>query len=175
MIINIERAKQHMSHLIAINNHLNFFAQGELPGRIIIEKYPVEDSIDIIYCVQGKEDAKRRLAIECAKKALPIFEREYPNDKRPYQVISSTEAYVFQKESTDYYVRKGIQEIKQCRIDIFKSDECVRSAVDSSLFAAMSLYDVNHYTRHCVLSALNALMEDKDIKVLMLSWLDDIG
>ena len=35
-----------------------------------------------------------QFAIDCAKKTLPIFEREYPNDKRPRKVIKAAELYL---------------------------------------------------------------------------------
>jgi len=35
-----------------------------------------------------------QFAIDCAKKALPVFEREYPNDKRPRKVIKAAELYL---------------------------------------------------------------------------------
>ena len=35
-----------------------------------------------------------QFAIDCAKKTLPVFEREYPNDKRPRKVIKAAELYL---------------------------------------------------------------------------------
>ena len=35
-----------------------------------------------------------QFAIDCARKVLPVFEREYPNDKRPRKAIEAAEIYL---------------------------------------------------------------------------------
>ena len=69
-----------------------------IPIKHIIKSNGVADALWALRCVPESQATKRDkvallFAIKCAKRSLPIFEKRYPEDKRPRQAIEVAYRY----------------------------------------------------------------------------------
>lgn len=62
----------------------------------IIKSNDIADTLWVLKWVIGDEGKviRRTFAIDCALRALPIFESKYPNDKRPRNAIEAAQLYL---------------------------------------------------------------------------------
>ena len=58
-----------------------------LPIKQILETNGLDDALWALQTVEGKDRELRLFACDCAEMVLPIFERHYPDDKRPRNSI----------------------------------------------------------------------------------------
>ena len=65
-----------------------------LPLERILEINDLDDALWVLRAVKGHDVAIRLFACYCAKCALDIFERGYPDDKRPRKAIETAERFV---------------------------------------------------------------------------------
>ena len=73
----------------------NFDHDEEINLLTILESNGVQDCIWAFRAThQDSKPTAVKIAIECARRVLHIFEDEYPNDKRPRKAIESTESWV---------------------------------------------------------------------------------
>lgn len=63
---------------------------------VVLKSNNISDTLWGLRWVCGDEGIKicRKFAINCALRALPIFENEYPDDKRPREAIEAAQQYV---------------------------------------------------------------------------------
>ena len=59
----------------------------------ILESNGLDDALWALRAIDGYQNAMRLYACYCAKYSLDIFEREYPDDKRPRQAIEVAERF----------------------------------------------------------------------------------
>ena len=64
-----------------------------LPLERILELNGLQDALWALRTVKGHDGAIRLFACYCAKYTLDIFEREYPDDKRPREAIEVAERF----------------------------------------------------------------------------------
>jgi hypothetical protein len=76
-------------------NHLNKTQSDDevLELRTILESNGLNDTIWAFRAVEGKDKEIRLFAADCAELALPIYEKHYPNDKRPRFAIQAARDY----------------------------------------------------------------------------------
>jgi hypothetical protein len=61
--------------------------------RTILESNGLNDTIWAMRAVEGKDKEIRLFAADCAEMVIPIYEKEYPNDKRPRLAIQAARDY----------------------------------------------------------------------------------
>ena len=64
-----------------------------LPLERILEINGIDDALEALYAVQGHDVAIRLFARYCARYSLDVFERVYPDDKRPREAIETAERF----------------------------------------------------------------------------------
>jgi hypothetical protein len=64
-----------------------------LPLERILEINGIRDALKVLGSVKGHDGALRLFACHCARYSLDIFEREFPDDKRPRQAIEMAERF----------------------------------------------------------------------------------
>jgi hypothetical protein len=76
-------------------NHLNKTQSDDEPLelRTILESNGLDDTIWAFRAVQGKDKEIRLFAADCAEMVLPIYEKRYPDDKRPRLAIQAARDY----------------------------------------------------------------------------------
>jgi hypothetical protein len=76
-------------------NHLNKTQSDDEPLdlRTILESNGVDDTIWAFRAVEGKDKEIRLFAADCAESVLPIYEKNYPDDKRPRLAIQAARDY----------------------------------------------------------------------------------
>ena len=76
-------------------NHLNKTQSDDesLELRTILESNGLHDTIWALRAVECKDKEIRLFAADCAELVLPIFEKDYPNDKRPSLAIQAARDY----------------------------------------------------------------------------------
>lgn len=67
----------------------------------ILETNGIDDALWALRAVDGHQGAMLLYACYCAKLVLPIFEKKYPNDKRPRQAIETTEQFAYGKATEE--------------------------------------------------------------------------
>ena len=61
--------------------------------RTILESNGLNDTIWAFRAVEGKDKEIRLFAADCAEMVLPIYEKDYPDDKRPRLAIQAARDY----------------------------------------------------------------------------------
>ena len=61
--------------------------------RTILKSNGLDDTIWAFRAVEGKDKEIRLFAADCAEMMLPIYEKQYPNDKRPRLAIQAARDY----------------------------------------------------------------------------------
>jgi hypothetical protein len=76
-------------------NHLNKTQADYEPLelRTILESNGLNDTIWAFRAVDGKDKEIRLFAADCAEMVLPIYEKDYPDDKRPRLAIQAARDY----------------------------------------------------------------------------------
>jgi hypothetical protein len=76
-------------------NHLNKTQSDDEPLelRTILESNGLNDTIWAFRAVEGKDKEIRLFAADCAELVLPIYEKDYPDDKRPRLAIQAARDY----------------------------------------------------------------------------------
>ena len=76
-------------------NHLNKRQSDDEPLEMltILESNGLDDTIWAFRAVEGKHKEIRLFAADCAEFVLPIYEKHYPNDKRPRLAIQAARDY----------------------------------------------------------------------------------
>jgi hypothetical protein len=76
-------------------NHLNKTQSDDevLELRTILESNGLDDTIWSLRAVEGKDKEIRLFAADCAELVLPIYEKHYPDDKRPRLAIQAARDY----------------------------------------------------------------------------------
>jgi len=76
-------------------NHLNKTQADDEPLelRTILESNGLDDTIWAFRAVEGKDKEIRLFAADCAEMVLPIYEKDYPDDKRPRLAIQAARDY----------------------------------------------------------------------------------
>jgi hypothetical protein len=76
-------------------NHLNKTQSDDevLELRTILESNGLDDTIWALRAVEGKDKEIRLFAADCAEMVLPIYEKDYPYDKRPRLAIQAARDY----------------------------------------------------------------------------------
>jgi hypothetical protein len=76
-------------------NHLNKTEADDEPLelRTILQSNGLEDTIWALRAVEGKDKQIRLFAADCAEMALPIYEKDYPDDNRPRLAIQAARDY----------------------------------------------------------------------------------
>ena len=64
-----------------------------LPLERILEINGFEEALEALYAVQGHDAAIKLFARYCARYSLDLFERTYPDDKRPREAIETAERF----------------------------------------------------------------------------------
>jgi hypothetical protein len=64
-----------------------------LPLERILEINGFDDALEALRAVQGHDGAIRLFACYCARYVLDVFEREFPEDKRPREAIETAERF----------------------------------------------------------------------------------
>jgi len=75
--------------------HLNKTQSDDEPLelRTILESNGLNDTIWALRVLEGMDKEIRLFAIDCAEMVLPIYEKEYPDDKRPRLAINAARNY----------------------------------------------------------------------------------
>jgi hypothetical protein len=76
-------------------NHLNKTQSDDEPleFRTILESNGLNDTIWALRAVEGKDKEIRLFAADCAELVLPIYEKHYPDGKRPRLAIQAARDY----------------------------------------------------------------------------------
>jgi leucyl aminopeptidase (aminopeptidase T) len=76
-------------------NHLNKTQSDDelLELRTILESNGLDDTIWALRAVEGKDKEIRLFSADCAEMVLPIYEKHYPDDKRPRFAIQAARDY----------------------------------------------------------------------------------
>ena len=67
----------------------------------ILDSNGLADALWALRVVKGHDKALRLFACGCARLALPIFEKQYPDDDRPRKAIEAAEAYALGRIGKD--------------------------------------------------------------------------
>lgn len=62
-------------------------ASAPIPLLTVLESNGVQDAIWALRTLEGKDREIRHFACDCAERVLPIYEKKYPDDKRPRNAI----------------------------------------------------------------------------------------
>ena len=73
--------------------------EAPLPFERILDINGLDDALWTLRTLEEYNRAARLFACNCAKRALPVFEREYPEDKRPRMAVEAAERFA-QGETT---------------------------------------------------------------------------
>ncbi|MDR0465790.1 MAG: hypothetical protein LBH94_00360, partial [Deltaproteobacteria bacterium] len=65
----------------------------ELPCERIMDLIGLNNAVCALNAVDGHHNAKRLFSCYCAKYVLDLFERKYPDDKRPREAIATSERF----------------------------------------------------------------------------------
>ena len=68
--------------------------------RDILKSNGLDDALWALRTVEGKDRELRLFACDCAEMVLPIFEKKYPDDKRPRYAIEVARRYA-EGQATD--------------------------------------------------------------------------
>ena len=64
-----------------------------LPLEHILDSNGLDDALWALQAIEGHDRAFRLFACHCAKVVLPLFEKEYPEDKRVRKAIETAERF----------------------------------------------------------------------------------
>ena len=76
-------------------NACSFMKQDEITLRSIFEsEIPLKDKFWFLCHKVATEEQNKKIAIDLAEMVLPIWEKMYPDDKRPHEAIHSAKQYL---------------------------------------------------------------------------------
>jgi len=113
----------------ALGGIKRYGASTPIPLDKVLEVCGLEDAIWALQCVVEPADRQIRLfACDCAERVLPLYEKEYTDDKTPRQAIETARRYADGKATTE--------ELEVAWSAVW-SAVCAKSAVWSAAWSAV--------------------------------------